>query len=217
MKFLKVTFCALLCVLLLAGCAKMPETDFSENSPLLIGTWRLVDYVPDNGKDIEWAKENIVWADEDILFTYNADGTGVKTVKGVVEYTFTYSFDGKYLYTTATYPSGKTNLMKDITTVDGDKVTTYSYDEKATITFQREKAAATTTDAVTIVTTSKEATPIKPTSAPTTVPTTTKPPTTVQNKTTVATTARPVVVQAADPTVENTYNPPFAILVSKMP
>lgn len=122
----------------------MPETDFSENSPLLIGTWRLVDYVPDNNKDIEWAKDNIVWADEEILFTYNADGTGVKTVKGETEYTFTYSFDGKYLYTTATYPNGKTNLMKDITTVEGDKVSTYSYDEKATVTFVREKTATTT-------------------------------------------------------------------------
>ena len=144
MRILKISVCAVLCVLLLVGCAKMPETDFSENSPLLIGTWRLVDYVPDNNKDIEWAKDNIVWADEEILFTYNADGTGVKTVKGETEYTFTYSFDGKYLYTTATYPNGKTNLMKDITTVDGDKVSTYSYDEKATVTFVREKTATTT-------------------------------------------------------------------------
>ena len=144
MKLLKIILCALLCVLLLAGCAKMPETDFSENSPLLIGTWQLVDYVPDDEKDIEWAKDNIVWADEEILFTYNADGTGVKTVKGVQEYTFTYSYDGKYLYTTASYPSGQTGLMKDITTVSGDTVTTYSYDEKATVTFTRVATAVTT-------------------------------------------------------------------------
>ncbi len=152
MKYVKCLLCGLLCVLLI-GCAKKPETDFSENSPLLIGTWRLVDYVPDDGVEIEWAKENIVWTQEDILFTYNADGTGFKTIKGETAYTFTYSFDGKYLYTTATYPNGQTNLMKDITTVNGDTVTTYSYDERATVKFVRETTAVTTTATTTVTTT----------------------------------------------------------------
>jgi len=145
MKILKRILCGLLCLLLLGGCAKMPETDFSQNSPLLIGTWRLIDYTPDEGVEVEWAKDNIVWADEDILFTYRADGTGEKTVKGTVEYTFTYSYDGQYLYTTASYPNGQTNLMKDITTVNGDTVTTRSYDEKATVILVREQTAVTTT------------------------------------------------------------------------
>ena len=123
----------------------MPETDFSQNSPLLIGSWQLTSYTLDEGIEVEWAKEDIVWADEDIVFTYNDDGTGIKTVKGEVAYTFTYSYDGKYLYTTATYPDGQTGLMKDIATVSGDTVTTYSYDEKATITFQRIATTVTTT------------------------------------------------------------------------
>lgn len=147
MKSIKYLLCGLLCVLLLGGCAKMPETDFSQNSPLLIGTWRMTAYTPDEGVEVEWAKDTIVWTEEDILFTYNADGTGVKTVKGATEYAFTYSFDGKYLYTTATYENGRTNLMKDIVTVSGDTVSIYSYDEKATVILVREQTATTTTAA----------------------------------------------------------------------
>ena len=84
MRILKVSVCAVLCVLLLVGCAKMPETDFSENSPLLIGTWRLVDYVPDNNKDIEWAKDNIVWADEEILYSSSAH-LGTDKLSGIIK------------------------------------------------------------------------------------------------------------------------------------
>ncbi len=86
---------------------------------------------------VQDAGEQYDFTDKQVVFTYRADGTGTKTVAGETEYEFTYSYDGENLYTTAAYPNGKVGLMHDLTTVQGDTVTTYSYDEKATITLKK--------------------------------------------------------------------------------
>ena len=80
------------------------------------------------------------FTDEDVIFTYNADGTGKKTVAGKVEYTLTYSYDGEHLYTTAAYPdTGKVQLRNDLCTATADTLTVFSYDENATVTLVRVK------------------------------------------------------------------------------
>ena len=119
------------------GCFEQKPTEFTENSPLLVGTWLMTTFDTDAGESYDFSKE-------DVLFVYTADGTGQKLVKGEVEFSFTYSYDGEYLYTTAAYPNGRTNLMKDPSKVEGDTATTYSYDEKATIVLKRVSTATTT-------------------------------------------------------------------------
>ena len=119
------------------GCFEQKPNDFTENSPLLVGTWLMTTYETDAGEKYDFSKE-------DVLFVYTAEGTGQKLVKGEVEYAFTYSYDGEYLYTTAAYPNGRSNLMKDTSKVEGDTATTYSYDEKATIVLKRVSTATTT-------------------------------------------------------------------------
>ncbi len=118
-------------LLLFAGCGKQPAPDeFHENSKLMVGSWHMTTYTQFNGQEYDFS-------DEDVIFTYRADGTGEKTVKKEVEYTFTFSYDGEHLYTTAAYPNGKVNLMKDICVIDGDKLSVVSYDEQATIRFEK--------------------------------------------------------------------------------
>lgn len=127
----KIVFAALLCMCMLCFCGcKQEQQAYKENSPLLVGVWQMTTYVQDAGEQYDFT-------DEQVVFTYCADGTGTKTVAGETEYTFTYSYDGENLYTTAAYPNGKIGLMHDLTTVQGDTVTTYSYDEKATITLKK--------------------------------------------------------------------------------
>lgn len=138
MKTIRTLLFPLICiVLLLCGCDQKPQ-EFVENSPLLIGTWQMTAYVQDEGDSYDFTDNNVI-------FTYNADGTGNKTVDGVEEYIFTYTYDGENLYTTAAYPDGKIGVMHDLTTVNGDTVTTYSYDEQATITLKKVASPASTT------------------------------------------------------------------------
>jgi hypothetical protein len=125
---------ALCFMLLCAGCGeKNPAaTEFHENSKLMVGTWHMTEYTQFNGQQYDFSEEQV-------LFTYRADGTGEKTVKSQVEYTFTFSYDGEHLYTTAAYPNGRVNLMKDVCKIDGEKMSVVSYDEQATIRFEKVK------------------------------------------------------------------------------
>lgn len=132
----KIAVLALLCICLLLGGCKATTKAVKENSPLLIGVWQMTAYVQDAGESYDFTDKNV-------LFTYLADGTGVKTVDGELEYNFTYSYDGENLYTTAAYPNGRIGVMHDLSTVQGDTLTTYSYDEKATITLKKQVTAPT--------------------------------------------------------------------------
>ncbi len=137
MKRILVVLTVIALLFVCGGCFEQKPNDFTENSPLLVGTWLMTTFDTDAGEKYDFTKE-------DVLFVYTAEGTGQKLVKGEVEFSFTYSFDGKYLYTTAAYPDGRTNLMKDTATVEGDVSTIYSYDEKATIVFKKVSTATTT-------------------------------------------------------------------------
>ena len=120
------------CLLCFGGCKYIDQKpqQFEENSPLLIGIWQMTTYVTDAGESYDFTDKNVI-------FTYNDDFTGNKTVDGNEEYIFTYTYNGELLYTTAAYPNGRVNVMQDKSTVKGDTVTTYSYDEKATITLKK--------------------------------------------------------------------------------
>lgn len=136
----------LLCLILLfaAGCRRGEDTSdpFAVNRAQLVGVWQMDTYTQDDGTHYEF------W-DENVVFTYKPDGTGVKTVAGKTEYTLTYSFDGKNLYTTAAYPStGQAQLMHDLCTPESDTITVYSYDEKATIVLKRLESAAAADDSI---------------------------------------------------------------------
>lgn len=114
------------------GCGEKNDA-FEQNKARMVGTWQMTAYLDENGTAHDFT-------DRQVLFTYNADGTGSKTVAGETEYTLTYSYDGEHLYTTAAYPdTGKVQLRNDLCTADGDTLTVFSYDENATITLCRVK------------------------------------------------------------------------------
>ncbi len=135
-KVLKILLPLIGILLLFCGCIDKKPPEFVENSPLLIGTWQMTTYVTDAGESYDFTENNV-------LFTYKADGSGNKTVDGEEEYIFTYTYDGESLYTTAAYPNGRVSVMHDLSTVVGDTLTTYSYDEKATITLKKVETNAT--------------------------------------------------------------------------
>lgn len=146
-KFTKLLLLLLCLVLLLCGCGeKQPE--YTEN-PRLVGIWQMTTYVTDAGESYDFTDKNVI-------FTYNDDGSGNKTVDGVEEYIFTFAYDGENLYTTAAYPDNKISVMHDKTTVNDDTITTYSYDEKATVTLKKIGVPATKTTAKTTTETSGE-------------------------------------------------------------
>ena len=127
-KWLLPVFC--LFALLFAGCEKQPDA-FDQSRSRMVGSWQMDTYTAADGAT------RTFWEDA-VVFVYNADGTGKKTVGGTLEYTLTYSYDGKELYTTAAYPStGKVQLRHDLCTATADTLTIYSYDEKATIVLRR--------------------------------------------------------------------------------
>ena len=124
--------CLTLFFALLVGCGEKNDA-FAQNKARMVGTWQMTDYVDEAGKTYDFT-------DRQVIFTYNADGTGNKTVAGAVEYTLTFSYDGEHLYTTAAYPdTGKVQLRNDLCTATEETLTVYSYDEKATITLCRVK------------------------------------------------------------------------------
>lgn len=137
-----ISLVAIACSLLipLAGCGNTTPTDSSEtekttlfdyNSGRLVGTWQMDTYAIDQGETYQfWEKR--------VIFQYNEDGTGQKTVGDTVEYTFTYTYNGKNLYTTAFYPdTNETHLRNDLCTADVDTLVIYSYDERSTITLRK--------------------------------------------------------------------------------
>lgn len=137
-KVLRLPLPLMCIVVLLCGCMDKKPQKFEENSPLLIGIWQMTTYVTDAGESYDFTDKNVI-------FTYYDDGTGNKTVDGTEEYIFTYTYDGESLYTTAAYPDGNVGVMHDLTTVNGDTVTTYSYDEKATVTLKKVGVPTTKT------------------------------------------------------------------------
>ena len=131
-RLLALLFCTACLVGCLSGCQAIDKkpVEFEENSPLLIGVWQMTTYVTDAGEKYDFTDNNVI-------FTYNDDFTGNKTVDGEEEYIFTYTYNGESLYTTAAYPNNRVNVMHDKAIVKGDTITTYSYDEKATITLKK--------------------------------------------------------------------------------
>ena len=75
----------LVLLLMLVGCGEK-EDAFAQNKARMVGTWRMTAYTDGDGNTYDFT-------DRAVLFTYNADGTGEKTVAGAVEYTLTYSYD----------------------------------------------------------------------------------------------------------------------------
>ena len=120
----------LVLLMMLVGCGEK-EDAFAQNKARMVGTWRMTAYTDGDGNTYDFT-------DRAVLFTYNADGTGEKTVAGAVEYTLTYSYDGEHLYTTAAYPdTGRVQMRNDLCTATADTLTVFSYDENATITLVR--------------------------------------------------------------------------------
>ncbi len=136
--------CSLL--MLFAGCGEQPSGDketekttlFDYNSGRLVGVWQMDTYAVDQGETYQF------W-DQKVLFVYNEDGSGQKSVGDTVEYTMTYTYNGTNLYTTAYYPDlGETHLRNDLCTAETDTLIIYSYDERATITLRRVDPATVT-------------------------------------------------------------------------
>ena len=119
----RVAAAAALCLallLMLVGCGEKDDA-FAQNKARMVGTWRMTAYADGDGNTYDFT-----------------DGTGEKPVAGAVEYTFTYSYDGKHLYTTAAYPdTGRVQMRNDLCTATDDTLTVFSYDENATITLVR--------------------------------------------------------------------------------
>ena len=131
-----------LCILALCGCAEEKPKEYVENSPKLVGVWQMTTRVTDEGQTFDYT-------DNQVIFTYYDNQSGNKTIDGAEEYVFTYAYDGKTMYTTAAYPDNRVSVMHDLVTVNGDTLTIYSYDERATVTLKKIGVPPTKTTAPT--------------------------------------------------------------------
>ena len=140
---MKKTLCCLLAVLcavsLLCGCT---DSTYGEQNAALVGVWQMTTRVTDEGETFDYT-------DNAVLFTYYDNNSGNKTIDGVEEYVFTYTYDGETLYTTAAYPDNRVNVMHDLVTIEGDTLTVYSFDEQAVITLKKIGVPPTKTTAAT--------------------------------------------------------------------
>lgn len=128
----KLTIWLALCMLLLlGGCGEKQPSAFEIHKHDVVGTWQMVSRTDQNGTVTDTLGEKV-------FFTYTVDGKGEKTIDGKTEYTLTFSYDGKQLYTTAQYiQTEETHLRNDLCTVTGDSMTIFSYDENTTVTLKK--------------------------------------------------------------------------------